>query len=208
MTPNVNISVRSLVEYVYRSGSIESGFRTSRALTEGTKAHQKVQKQYGESDQHEVYVSAEIAYEDLLFVIDGRCDGLLMDADGETVTVDEIKSTSSDIGQIEEDSYPVHWAQAKCYAYMVAKDRGLSRMRIQLTYMQVDTEETRRFVDGSVIRASLNSSCLTWWSGIILMHRRDMSMNSAGIRVSRSCLSLSECIVKGSGSWPVRCTKR
>ncbi|MDQ0891693.1 DNA excision repair protein ERCC-2 [Paenibacillus sp. V4I9] len=146
MTPNVNISVRSLVEYMYRSGSIESGFRTSRALTEGTKAHQKLQKQYGESDQHEVYVSAEISYEDLLFVIDGRCDGLLMDADGEMVTVDEIKSTSSDIGQIEEDSYPVHWAQAKCYAYMVAKDRGLSRMRIQLTYVQVDTEETRRFV--------------------------------------------------------------
>ncbi|KQX57286.1 MULTISPECIES: ATP-dependent DNA helicase [unclassified Paenibacillus] len=146
MTPNVNISVRSLVEYVYRSGSIESGFRTSRALTEGTKAHQKLQKQYGESDKHEVYVSAEIPYEDLLFVIDGRCDGLLMDADGVTVTVDEIKSTSSDIGQIEEDSYPVHWAQAKCYAYMVSKDRGLSRIRIQLTYMQVDTEETRRFV--------------------------------------------------------------
>jgi DNA excision repair protein ERCC-2 len=145
MTPNVNISVRSLVEYVYRSGSIESGFRTSRALTEGTKAHQKLQKQYSESDQHEVYVSTEIPYEDLLFVIDGRCDGLLMDADG-VITVDEIKSTSSDIGQIEEDSYPVHWAQAKCYAYMVSKDRGLSRMRIQLTYMQVDTEETRRFV--------------------------------------------------------------
>lgn len=147
MTPNVNISVRSLVEYVYSSGSIESGFRTSRSLTEGTKAHQKVQKQYGELDQHEVYVSAEIPYEDLLFVIDGRCDGLLMDADGVTVTVDEIKSTSSDIGQIEKDSYPVHWAQAKCYAYMVSKDRGLSRMRIQLTYMQIDTEETRRFVE-------------------------------------------------------------
>ncbi|MDQ0918327.1 ATP-dependent DNA helicase [Paenibacillus sp. V4I5] len=147
MIPNVNISVRSLVEYVYSSGSIESGFRTSRSLTEGTKAHQKVQKQYGELDQHEVYVSAEIPYEDLLFVIDGRCDGLLMDADGVTVTVDEIKSTSSDIGQIEENSYPVHWAQAKCYAYMVSKDRGLSRIRIQLTYMQIDTEETRRFVE-------------------------------------------------------------
>ncbi|MDQ0903196.1 ATP-dependent DNA helicase [Paenibacillus sp. V4I7] len=147
MIPNVNISVRSLVEYVFSSGSIESGFRTSRSLTEGTKAHQKVQKQYGELDQHEVYVSAEIPYEDLLFVIDGRCDGLLLDADGVTVTVDEIKSTSSDIGQIEENSYPVHWAQAKCYAYMVSKDRGLSRMRIQLTYMQIDTEEIRRFVE-------------------------------------------------------------
>ncbi|NQX67857.1 ATP-dependent DNA helicase [Paenibacillus alba] len=141
-----NISVRSLVEYVYRSGSIESGFRTSRALTEGTKAHQKLQKQYDELDLHEVYVSAEITYQGLLFVIDGRCDGLLLDPDGVTVTVDEIKSTSSDISLIEADSYPVHWAQAKCYAYMVAKDRGLTRMRVQLTYMQVETEEVRRFV--------------------------------------------------------------
>ncbi|UKS25836.1 ATP-dependent DNA helicase [Paenibacillus sp. HWE-109] len=147
MADIVNISVRSLVEYVYRSGSIESGFRTSKALTEGTKAHQKLQKQYGELDQHEVYVSAEIPYEGLIFVIDGRCDGLLMDDDGLTVTVDEIKSTSGDITLIEADSYPVHWAQAKCYAYMVAKDRGLSRMRIQLTYMQVESEETLRFVE-------------------------------------------------------------
>ncbi|MBP1963932.1 ATP-dependent DNA helicase [Paenibacillus aceris] len=146
MAATINISVRSLVEYVFRSGSIESGFRTSTALIEGTKAHQKLQKQYGESDQHEVYVSAEIAYQELLFVIDGRCDGLLQHADGGPMTVDEIKSTSSDIGEIEENSYPVHWAQAMCYAYMVAKDRELHQMRVQLTYMHVETEDTRRFV--------------------------------------------------------------
>ena len=42
----VKISVRPLVEYAYRSGSIESGFRTAGTLTEGTRAHQKVQKDY------------------------------------------------------------------------------------------------------------------------------------------------------------------
>ncbi|MDD9270700.1 ATP-dependent DNA helicase [Paenibacillus sp. GCM10023248] len=146
MTQMISISVRSLVEYVFSSGSIDSSFRTSVALTEGTKAHQKLQKQYRESDEHEVYVSAEIPCRELLFVIDGRCDGLLQEADSSSVTVDEIKSTSSDIGLIEENSYPVHWAQAMCYAYMVAKDRGLHQMRIRLTYMQVDTEETRRFI--------------------------------------------------------------
>lgn len=146
MTEKISISVRSLVEYVFSSGSIESGFRTSTALTEGTKAHQKLQKQYRETDQHEVYVSAEISYKELIFVIDGRCDGLLQEEEGSSVTVDEIKSTSSDISLIEENAYPVHWAQAMCYAYMVAKDRGLQQMSIQLTYMQVDTEDTRRFV--------------------------------------------------------------
>lgn len=146
MLPLVQISVRSLVEYVFSSGSIDTEFRSSKALRDGTKAHQRLQKQYGESDQHEVYVSAEIAYEGLLFVIDGRCDGLLTGTDGDTLTVDEIKSTSGDIALLEENSYPVHWAQAMCYAYMVAHDRGLSHMRVQMTYTQVDTEETRYFV--------------------------------------------------------------
>ncbi|NOU66957.1 ATP-dependent DNA helicase [Paenibacillus sp. LMG 31461] len=147
MLPVVQISVRSLVEYVFSSGSIDTEFRSSKALRDGTKAHQRLQKQYGESDQHEVYVSAEIAHEGLLFVIDGRCDGLLTGTDdGDTLTVDEIKSTSGDIALIEENSYPVHWAQAMCYAYMVAHDRGLSHMRVQMTYTQVDTEETRHFV--------------------------------------------------------------
>ncbi|MBD0382122.1 ATP-dependent DNA helicase [Paenibacillus sedimenti] len=147
MTDTIHISVRSLVEYVHRSGSIDAGFRTSTTLTEGTKAHQKVQKQYSEQDQREVYVSAEVTHQELVFVIDGRCDGLLLDEDMGVVTVDEIKSTSSDIELITEDSYPVHWAQAKCYAYMVAKDKGLDRMRVQLTYMQVETEETKRFAE-------------------------------------------------------------
>ncbi|OAS23866.1 ATP-dependent DNA helicase [Paenibacillus oryzisoli] len=146
MLPLVQISVRSLVEYVFSSGSIDTEFRSSRAMSDGTKAHQRLQKQYGESDQHEVYVSAEIAYEGFLFVIDGRCDGLLVQADSGMLMVDEIKSTSGDISLIEENSYPVHWAQAMCYAYMIAHDRGLGYMRVQMTYTQVDTEETRHFV--------------------------------------------------------------
>ncbi|CAH1228301.1 3'-5' exonuclease DinG [Paenibacillus allorhizoplanae] len=147
MLPVVQISVRSLVEYVFSSGSIDTGFRSSKSLSDGTKAHQRLQKQYGESDQREVYVSAEIAYEGLLFVIDGRCDGLLTGTDdGGALTVDEIKSTSGDIALIEENSYPVHWAQAMCYAYMIAHDRELNQMRVQMTYTQVDTEETRHFV--------------------------------------------------------------
>ncbi len=40
----IALSVRGFVEYVYSSGSIDSGFRTTTTLTEGTKAHQKIQK--------------------------------------------------------------------------------------------------------------------------------------------------------------------
>ncbi|TCZ78296.1 ATP-dependent DNA helicase [Paenibacillus albiflavus] len=145
MISQVQIAVRSLVEYVYLAGSIDSGFRSASSLTEGTKAHQKVQKQYSEQDQKEVYVKAEIVHGDLLFVIDGRCDGIL-EQDGMT-TIDEIKSTMLDMEQITADRYPVHWAQAKCYAYMYAEANGLGEIKVQLTYYQIETEETKRFVE-------------------------------------------------------------
>lgn len=143
MSGIVRISVRSLVEYVFRSGSIDTGFRTSTTLIEGTKAHQKIQKTYKELDQKEVYVQAELSYEDVEFIVDGRCDGLLFSDD--MIIVDEIKSTSKDLSQITEETHPVHWAQAKFYAYMYAKEHGLNEMTVQLTYVHVDTEEQKRF---------------------------------------------------------------
>ncbi|EPY06279.1 DEAD 2 domain-containing protein [Paenibacillus alvei TS-15] len=149
MKDQVKIAVRPLVEYVYRSGDLDSGFRAGTALTEGTKAHQQVQRTYGEADQKEVYLSAEIPCGDLLFVIDGRCDGFLVEEDG-SVVIDEIKSTSGEIPQTLEDTYPVHWAQAKCYAYMYAREHEPARMKIQLTYVQVVTGEQRRFQQEAV----------------------------------------------------------
>ncbi|HEY4390207.1 MAG TPA: ATP-dependent DNA helicase, partial [Paenibacillus sp.] len=144
MKDQVKIAVRPLVEYVFRSGSLDSGFRTGTALTEGTKAHQQVQRSYGEADQKEVYLAAEIPYEDLLFVIEGRCDGLLVLENG-SVMIDEIKSSSGEIPATMDETYPVHWAQANCYAYMYAREHRAQRMKIQLTYVQIITGEQRRF---------------------------------------------------------------
>ena len=145
MPDAVNLSVRSLVEYVFSSGSIDSGFRSASTLLDGTKAHQKIQKQYGESDRKEVYLSAEIPCGDLLFVVDGRCDGLLVDGDG-CITIDEIKSTERDVGSMTESDAPfVHWAQAQMYAYMYARDNRVEQLRVRLTYVHVDREEQRRF---------------------------------------------------------------
>ncbi|OME87271.1 ATP-dependent helicase [Paenibacillus sp. FSL A5-0031] len=140
----VTISVRNLVEYVFLSGSIDVRLNAIDTMHEGTKAHQRVQLTYGEQDQKEVYVRADIQLDDLLFVVDGRCDGLL--GTDPILTVDEIKSTGGDLDRIAEDGYPVHWAQALFYAYMYAKEHEQSAMRVQLTYVQTKTEEERRFM--------------------------------------------------------------
>ncbi|NIK79491.1 Rad3-related DNA helicase [Paenibacillus castaneae] len=144
MDDTVTISVRNLVEYVFRSGSIDVRLNAIDTMHEGTKAHQRVQRTYGEQDLKEVYVKADITVDDLLFVVDGRCDGLLMTEP--LITVDEIKSTSGDLSRITEDGAPVHWAQALFYAYMYAKEHDQAAMRVQLTYVQTETEEELRFV--------------------------------------------------------------
>ncbi|WP_026576348.1 ATP-dependent DNA helicase [Bacillus sp. UNC438CL73TsuS30] len=143
MSYEVQISVRSLVEYVFSSGSIDNRFRSQATLMDGTRAHQKIQKTYQVGDQKEVYLSAEIPFDHLVFTIDGRCDGLLFRDD--EVIIDEIKSSKQSLEQIEGDGYPVHWAQAKMYAYIYAKDHDLQEISVQLTYVHVETEEKRYF---------------------------------------------------------------
>src|SRR5690625_222143 len=143
MTNVVKISVRNLVEYVYRSGSIESGFRTAATMTEGTRIHQFIQKGYREHDEKEVFVETEIPYEDFVVRVDGRCDGLLKD--GDSIAIDEIKSTVHSLDDVHEDSHPVHWAQAIFYGYMYPGDHDLPEVTIQLTYVQVKTMEQKQF---------------------------------------------------------------
>ncbi|OHR71631.1 ATP-dependent helicase [Bacillus sp. HMSC76G11] len=139
----VHISVRALVEYVFRAGSIDSRFRTSATMTEGIKAHQAIQKTYGEADQKEVFLQTVILHNHLSFLIDGRCDGLLLSE--EMPYIDEIKSTAGELSLLKEDSHPVHWAQAKCYAYVVLKERELDQIGVQLTYVSVQSGEQVRF---------------------------------------------------------------
>jgi DNA excision repair protein ERCC-2 len=144
VSEDIQISVRALVEYVFKSGSIDARFRSQTAMIDGTRIHQKIQRTYQEGDQKEVYLSTEIDYDGLTFTIDGRCDGLLFH-DGKVI-IDEIKSFSQPLDQLEAEGYPVHWAQAKMYAYIVAIDRELEDIYVQLTYVHVDTEEKKSII--------------------------------------------------------------
>lgn len=163
MRGTVTIAVRPLVEYALRSGDLTSGFRQASALADGVKAHQQVQEAYGEQDRREVQLRAEIDHGDLLFVVEGRCDGLLTGEDG-SVTIEEIKSTGGDLPASEAETPEVHWAQAYCYAYMHAKAEGIDRIRVRMTYVETrgdggarrsfertaDYEELERRVQGYV----------------------------------------------------------
>ncbi|QEK11643.1 ATP-dependent DNA helicase [Crassaminicella thermophila] len=137
----VKISIRDLVEFILRSGNISTNFSGSSRAVEGTKAHKKIQKASKEKYEAEVTLKLSLDYKDFILEVGGRADGVI--CDNGVVTIDEIKTTVAPLEIIDENFNHLHWAQAKCYAYIYAKQYELDSINIRLTYYQLDTEEIK-----------------------------------------------------------------
>ena len=109
--PVIRISVRNLVEFILRSGDLDSrrGAGDKEAMVKGSRLHRKIQKQMGSNYRAEVALKWETVYDDLIIQVEGRADGIQTE-DGRT-TVDEIKGI---YGKLEHLNQPVeiHRAQA------------------------------------------------------------------------------------------------
>ena len=143
--PEVRISVRNLVEFILRSGDLTTAGRGALdpdSMQKGSRLHRKIQKQKGTEYQAEVPLKIRREFEDLFLTVEGRADGIFTGKDG--VWIDEIKGTYSDISKMEEPA-AVHRAQAMCYGAIYAEQNGLSSIGIQITYADLETEQTRYF---------------------------------------------------------------
>ncbi len=138
----IKISVRELVEFVLRQGSINANYMSSNRAVIGTLAHRKIQQSMEDNYEAEVRLVHECEMEGISFIVEGRADGIIRDL--VSITVDEIKTTTTPLELIDENFNPLHWAQAKCYAYFIAKKQGLKEMQVQLTYYHIDDKEIKR----------------------------------------------------------------
>ena len=141
----IRISVRNLVEFIFRSGDIDNRIgkgAQKEAMQEGSRMHRKIQGRMGMEYRAEVPLKLEVPQEQYVLALEGRADGIITNADG--VTVDEIKCMYTDVTRFEEPIF-VHKAQAMCYAYIYALQNGLDQISVQLTYCNLDTEEICRF---------------------------------------------------------------
>ena len=138
------ISVRGLVEFVYRSGDLDMRFQGKSKMQEGMKLHQKIQKSQGSDYQAEVVLSKSILLEEdeIELFINGRADGILFTETG--YVIDEIKGTSQFVEDIDADTYPVHWAQAKLYSAFFCEQNNLTHIDIQLTYAHFESGDINR----------------------------------------------------------------
>lgn len=157
----VRISVRSLVEFILRSGDIDNRKTAApeNAMQEGSRIHRMIQRRMGPEYHAEVGLRYVYRVENCLascesdekqeqslprdyeIIVEGRADGIITQ---EHVTVDEIKGTFHDLKKMKS-AVPVHLAQAKCYAYIYAEQQKLENIRVRMTYCHIETEEIRYF---------------------------------------------------------------
>lgn len=151
----IRISVRNLVEFILREGDIDqrvSGTSDKDAMLMGGRLHRKIQRSMGSEYQAEVPLKIQIPCDGFSLQIEGRADGIIVKEEKRNqaeperkITVDEIKGVLRDLDRIESP-VTVHLAQAKCYAYIYAKQNQVPVIGVQMTYCNLDTEEIKRFV--------------------------------------------------------------
>ncbi|MCI9008464.1 MAG: ATP-dependent DNA helicase [Lachnospiraceae bacterium] len=144
---DIRISVRNLVEFLLQSGDLDNrygGRREMEAMQAGSRVHRKIQGRMGAGYQAEAVLKETVMLGDINVQIEGRADGIWTD-DG-IVTIDEIKGTYKDVGQMTEAAL-VHLAQARCYGWIYGIQNGLEKLRIRMIYVNLDTEAQRYFTE-------------------------------------------------------------
>lgn len=171
----IRISVRNLVEFLLRRGSLETGTgpSSSAAMLEGARIHRMLQKKEGPDYRAEVTLRMEVPLESgSSFVLEGRADGIYCSREAVSVNmphllteetdpeagsnsaevepgtwmIDEIKTVFGTVRGLEEPE-EVHLAQARCYAYMYAVEQDLDVIGIRMTYCSQVTGEVRYFYE-------------------------------------------------------------
>ena len=142
--PVIRISVRSLVEFIMRSGDIDNRIAGADkdSMLLGGQIHRKIQRRMGSDYHAEIGLKFEVPCKGFLLMIEGRADGIIETPEG--IVIDEIKGVLKDLNLLKEP-VGVHLAQARCYAYIYASQKKLEEIGIQMTYCNMETEEIKRF---------------------------------------------------------------
>ncbi len=136
------VQVRELVTFVLRRGDLggEREFVGSDRALAGIRGHQKIQRSRPTGYLTELPVEFSVETEEFTLLIRGRIDGLLITAG--RVLLEEIKTVS---GNWDHEADPLHWAQAKFYGFIHARENGLKELVIQLVYLELPAGKVTEF---------------------------------------------------------------
>ena len=86
------LSVRELVEFLYKSGDLSYTPASIERANLGSRIHRLLQSQGKGNYQSEVYLKLETELDTINFIIDGRADGIFKEEDN--IILEEIKTTA------------------------------------------------------------------------------------------------------------------
>ena len=95
----IRISVRNLVEFLLRRGSLETGTgpSSSAAMLEGARIHRMLQKKEGQDYRAEVTLRMEVQLESGgSFVLEGRADGIYCSREAVSVNMPHLLTEETD----------------------------------------------------------------------------------------------------------------
>ncbi|MDO4804750.1 MAG: hypothetical protein Q4A32_08015, partial [Lachnospiraceae bacterium] len=191
---NISISVRTLVEFILRSGDIDNrsgGGFDQEAMLAGGRIHRKIQKGMAGDYRPEAALADEIDCGTYVLKVEGRADGVFTDdgsgkgavkaegaaANAPLVVVDEIKGIYMEPEELE-GPVPVHLAQAKCYGAILLSrylDEGWNgnpcrtdMIGIRMTYVNLENDSRMRYFTSVYTRDEI----LSWYGELCSQYRK------------------------------------
>lgn len=136
----IELSVHDLVDFVLRTGDIDTRIFNAETMARGSIIHRFYQEKQNSNYLAEYPFNETIDYGDFQFVLSGRADGLIID--GTNVTIEEVKSTNDNLENFYAINHSWHLGQAQCYAYMYARKFKLATIDVLITYIsQIDDDK-------------------------------------------------------------------
>ncbi len=171
--PDLTIGVRTLCDFVARSGDLDRRFTPAPSAREGQAGHQTVARRRASDYQTEVAVSGDLMTTDLHLRVRGRIDGL----DPRGPVLEEIKTCRGDPARLADNQRALHRAQLRTYGALWCRQQRLATIELALIYYDVDSgQETRHSetVCADTLDAEFSAHCQAFlhWARQEAAHRR------------------------------------
>lgn len=135
----LRLSVHNLVDFLLRTGSIDTRVFNKDSMSEGTRLHALYQKKQTTQYLSEYPLEHTFEVDNFLVTLQGRADGIIGAYD--YFIIDEIKSTVIDVNDFFKENETWHLGQAKCYALMYALEQDLDDIGVRLTYLHQSNQQ-------------------------------------------------------------------
>lgn len=143
----INITVRGLVDFLYRGGDIDLRYGSEFVTAEeGRRTHKSTEDDTSDNYMAEVPLFCEIEHGGIKYRLAGCADGIERGSEHAYDTVEEIKTVVRPFFGGAERIPPAHVAQGVIYAYMWCLQSGGESAAVRITYAPKSGGRPRSFV--------------------------------------------------------------